>query len=89
VLVIERRTEKHHFIKVTPFFDEIRDFTNSSWMSKWNIQATSIVFRRNFIKNTSISLQPGLTVLVVERSTRKISLHKGNSFFGGLALFWP
>jgi hypothetical protein len=35
--------EKHHFTKVTPFFDEIRDFTKSSWMSKWNFQDTSMV----------------------------------------------
>jgi hypothetical protein len=36
--------EKRHFTNIPPFFDEIRDFTNSSWMSKWNIQDTSMVF---------------------------------------------
>jgi hypothetical protein len=36
--------EKHHFTNVPPFFDEIRDFTNSSWISKWILQDTSMVF---------------------------------------------
>jgi hypothetical protein len=41
---LKEDTEKHHFTKKIPFFDEIRDFTNSSWMSKWNIQDNSKVW---------------------------------------------
>jgi DNA polymerase III psi subunit len=40
---LKEDTEKHHFTKVTPVLDEIRDYTNSNWISKWNIQDTSMV----------------------------------------------
>jgi hypothetical protein len=39
------------------------------------------IFGRNFIKNRSIWIQPGITAWVIERRPRKTSLHKGSSLF--------
>jgi uncharacterized protein YqcC (DUF446 family) len=73
--------DKHHFAKVTPFFDEIGDFTNSSWMSKWNFQDTSMVLDITSSKTHQLARNLASQSWQVKEIPEKHNFKKVNPFF--------